>query len=376
MSKPGRRLISLLSICCAAWAAAAAAGGADRPAPAPNRVTLPANTSPALILVEEARAGAPSSWLAATGVLVSDARSLQDVNAYLTGEVRQVFVRAGDSVKAGAPLATIYSPELVATQKSYLAMVENKEQLQFLREAGRLADYMKDARENLRWWGLTEADIGALERHSRLVQEVVLRAPVPGLVEQVLVEPGGLINAGDRAMKAFIVTGKPVARILAAAEPYRIEGSVYADQLPLLRVGSRVKVTGPGPRTFERRIGEILPDIEAASQRARFRVSLDAATPWPRGTALRLEVEVPRTEGTWVPREAVLGQHIAPAVYVRLAPQVYERRRVTVLAAAGGALQVSGVAPREAVVTAGKAVLEGALRLGAAPSRSSGHHSH
>lgn len=378
MSKHSLRLISLLLIPCAMWASGAppAGDGAAAAAQAADRVTLPATTSPALILVEEARSGTASSWLAATGELIADARALQDINAYLTGEIRQVFVRPGDHVKAGAPVATIYSPELIATQKSYLAMIENKEQLQYLREGGRLTNYMKDARENLKWWGLNDGDIDALEKHEKLVQEVVLKAPIRGLIEQVFVEPGGLINAGDRAMKSFIVTGKPVARIVAAAEPYRIEGSVYPDQLPLLRVGSRVKITGPGLKTFERRVSEILPDIDVATQRARFRVGLGAEMPWPRGTALQLQVEVPGVEGTWVPRQAVLGQHIAPAVYVQLAPQVFQRRRVTVLAQAGDALQVIGVAPREAVVTTGKAVLEGAFRLGAAPPRSANHHVH
>ena len=376
MPKPRRLLIDALWIAHALWAAGAALAADGDAARAANRVSLSDTASPALISVVEARSGNASSWLEANGVVIADPRSQQDINAYLTGQVRQVFVRTGDRVKAGTPLVSIYSPELIATQKSYLALVDNSEQLQYLREAGRLANYLKDARENLKWWGLSDAQIAMLEREGTLVQQLVLRAPGDGLIEQILVEPGSLINAGDKSMKAFIVTGKAIARMVSTTESYWIEGSVFADQLPLLRAGMRVKVTGPGAKPVEHALSKVLPDVDAATQRARFRVNLHPTAPWPPGTALRLSVQVPKADGIWVPREAVLGQHIAPAVYVRLTPHLYERRRVSVLAEAGADVQVTGVQPREAVVTAGKTLLEGAFRMSAAPARSANHHSH
>src|SRR5574340_918620 len=149
-----------------------AAAMAAAPAPAGDRVVLPDATGAGAISVAEVRSGAPSGWLEANALVVPDVRSLQDVNAYVTGEISQVFVRAGDRLKAGDAVASIYSPEFITTQRSYLALMANKEQLQSLREEGRLSDYMKDARENLKWWGMTEAGIGMLEREKKVTTEI------------------------------------------------------------------------------------------------------------------------------------------------------------------------------------------------------------
>jgi multidrug efflux pump subunit AcrA (membrane-fusion protein) len=356
-----------------ACAAAPTLAGAATTAPAVAQLTLPASVPAAMILVAPARSGSGSSWLEANGVVVPDARSIQDVNAYVTGEVREVFVRVGDRVKSGTPIVSIDSPEFVTTQRSYLALLANEEQKQVLHGEGRLANYTKDARENLKWWGMSEAQVGALEREHKLTEKIVLKADREGVISQVLVEPGALINAGDRSLKAFVVTGKAVARILTTRDPLRIEGYVYPDQLPLLHAGTALKVQGPDGKVLARTISEVLPDIDPATQRGRFRADLGPASPFAPGTALRLSVQLARAGGTWIPREAVLSQRLAPVVYVRTAPQRYERRRISVLAETVVELQVSGVQASEAVVTAGKNLLEGAFRMGQAPALADVH---
>ena len=362
----------LTSLACAVTPALALAATAAQPAVA--QLTLPASVPAAMISATAARSGPGSSWIEANGVVVPDARSIQDVNAYVTGEVHEVFVRVGDRVKVGTPIASIDSPEFVTTQRSYLALLVNEEQKQVLHGEGRLASYTKDARENLKWWGMTEAQVGALEREHKLTEKIMLRAEGEGLISMVLVEPGALINAGDRSLKAFVVTGKAVARILSTRDPLRIEGYVYPDQLPLLRAGAALKVQGPDGKVLACRVSEVLPDIDPATQRGRFRADLGPPSAFAPGTALRLSVQLARTSGVWVPRDAVLSQHLAPMVYVRVAAQRYERRPVSVLAETATELQVGGVQANEAVVTSGKSLLEGAFRMSHAPAPTDDHH--
>src|SRR5574340_1584789 len=235
---------------------------------------------------------------------------------------------------------------------------------------------MKDARENLKWWGMTEAGIGMLEREKKVTTEIRLTAPTDGVVTEVLVQPGDLINAGDKSMKSFVVTGKSVARIVSTRHPYRIEGYVFPDQLPLLQPGTPVKLRLPNGKSIERTVSQVLPQIDAATQRAAFRVELGRLEPsLVPGTVIRVSLQIRHATGTWVPRDAVLTQYLEPTVYVKLAPNVFERRRVTVLAATDSDLQVTGVQPPEKVVTIGKTMLEGAFRM-AGSGRPGGDHDH
>jgi len=367
----------VICLACAVYSAGSAIAASLDAALPVDRLNLASQAAVSMIAVTPARSGPASEWLEVNGVLVPDARSIHDVNAYVTGEVSQVFVRVGDHVKPGSPLASVYSPDFIAAQKTYLALMSNEEQKAILKEEGRLSDYMKAARDNLKWWGLTPLQLATLERLSLVTEQIVLAAEIEGVVTQVLVEPGALINAGDKTMKAFIVTGKAIARMVSTSDPFRVEAYVFPSQLPLLRVGARVKLTGPGEKTLDRKLSEILPEIDTAAQRARFSVNLVAAAPWPPGTALRVAVELTKAQGTWVPRDAVLSQHLDPTVYVRIAPLQFERRHVSVLAETQSEFQVSGILPNEEVVTSGKTLLEGALRMQRAPTRANDrNHNH
>jgi membrane fusion protein, copper/silver efflux system len=376
---PSNRQLFTKVIClaCAVYSASSAiAANLDAALPV-DRLNLAPHAAVSMIVVTPARSGPASEWLEVNGVLVPDARSIHDVNAYVTGEVSQVFVRVGDHVKPGSPLASVYSPDFIAAQKTYLALTSNEEQKAILKEEGRLSDYMKAARDNLKWWGLTPLQLATLERLSLVTEQIVLAAEIEGVVTQVLVEPGALINAGDKTMKAFIVTGKAIARMVSTSDPFRVDAFVFPSQLPLLRIGARVKLTGPGEKTLDRKLSEILPEIDTATQRARFSVDLVAASPWPPGTALRVAVELTKAQGTWVPRDAVLSQHLDPIVYVRIAPLQFERKHVSVLAETQSEFQVSGILPYEEVVTSGKTLLEGALRMQRAPTRANDrNHNH
>ena len=50
----------------------------------------------------------------------------------------EVYVRVGDSVRKGQPIASVFNPEFITTQKGYLEFLKNEAKLQVLREEGRL----------------------------------------------------------------------------------------------------------------------------------------------------------------------------------------------------------------------------------------------
>lgn len=330
-----------------------------------------------IIVYQVARAASKESWLRTYGLVVPSARDVQDINAYVSGEVRQVFVRPGDRVKAGGSLVSIYSPEYVLTQKGHLALLKNEEKLGILREEGRLPDYLKDARDNLKWWGMTDAQIKELVAKGKVFEEIMLPAPSDGLVTDVFVQPGALINAGDRSMKAFVVMGKSIARMVSTQAPYWVEGYVFADQLPGLRTGAPVRIELPGGRTIERKIAQVSPAVDPKTQRGRFMVNLQKPMPeLAPGKSVNLSVRVAYRPGIWVSRDAVLAQELAPAVYVQTSPGRFERRAVSVLSENGLFVQVSGILQGEKVVTSGKMMLEGLYRMSVRSADGAGNYDH
>ena len=346
---------------------------------ATREVKLPANVKGQenLFSLAEAHAGPQTSVIKTYGLVVPNSQAIVDVNIAVSGQVVDVFVRVGDSVRKGQPIASIFNPEFITTQRGYLEFLKNEEKLQVLREEGRLPNYLKDARENLRWWGMNDKQVADLIEHGKIVEHIMLDAPTNGFVTDLFVQPGSLVNAGDRTMKQFVVVGKAVARMVAANTPHWIEGYVYPDQRALLQPGLPVHISLPDGRKLERPLTQVLPVVDPTTQRARFLVDLGQT---PAGLAVgqtvNISLQLGKHTGTWVPRQAVLGQAISPVVYVQTARGRYLRRPVVVLNETPALLQVSGVEAGEKVVVAGKMMLEGLYRISAGPGTDSGDHHH
>lgn len=343
------------------------------PASAANIVTIARTDT---VQVARATAGRKGGGLRTFGRVVADPAAMIDVNAFISGEVRRVLVRPGASVRKGEAVATIYSPEFVRTQKSYLALLQNEALQSALREEGRLPNYMQDARANLRWWGLSERDIVQLEKTGEAREELDLLAETDGIVTEVFVQPGQLLNAGDKTMKQFVVLGKSVLRMVASDRPFWIEGYLYPGEEQSVQVGMTATVLLPDGARIQRQIAKIARSVDEKAQRARFFVALKPGEAVPLGASVELELETATGEGVWIPVAAVLNQGIAPVAFVQTQATTFERRRIEVLQGGGTAVRVSGVRAGEAVVTAGKMLLEGSYRMAAAGNAGGGSHDH
>ncbi|HQT00217.1 MAG TPA: efflux RND transporter periplasmic adaptor subunit, partial [Thiobacillus sp.] len=327
-----------------------------------REVKLPPNVKGQdnLFSLAEARAGQQASMIKTYGLVVPNSQAMFDVNISVSGQVVDVFVRVGDNVRKGQPIASIFNPEFITTQRGYLEFLKNEAKLQELREEGRLPNYLKDAKENLRWWGMNDKQIADLIEHGQVVEHIMLDAPTDGFVTDLFVQPGSLVNAGDRTMKQFVVVGKAMARMVAANASHWVEGYFFPDQRTLLRPGLPVRISLPDGRQLDRPITQVLPVVDPATQRARFLLDL-GQTPAGLvvGQTVNLSLQLSSPMGTWVPRQAVLGQAISPVVYVQIAPGRYLRKPVAVLNETAELLQVKGVEAGEKVVVAGKMMLEG-----------------
>lgn len=120
------------------------------------------------------------------GVIAYDERRVAEIHTKIAGWVERVSVNfVGKQVRKGQPLFTIYSPDLVATQREYLLALRADRQLSGsqiaeTREGAR--SLLAATRERLRLWDVTDAQIEQLARSGEPRRTLTVYSPFTGIV--------------------------------------------------------------------------------------------------------------------------------------------------------------------------------------------------
>ena len=324
--KPGDRC----TIC--GMALVAATGGAAAAAVDPSLVTLNAAQAAVTgVQTAEVKRGSVTRTLRVSGAIDDDDTRHRILAARVPGRIEKLQVNyVGAEVEAGAPLATIFSPEMLTAQRQYLERLK----------AGSIATSVSEraaARERLLELGLTEEEIGILERTLKPTAMVNVRAPMSGTVVSRAVYEGQYVQTNDRLFE--IGDFSRMWFVFDAYEP----------DLAWLKVGQTVEVSVPSlpGQILTAPIAFIDPNLNGMTRTARVRVVLE--NPERRllhGQTAQALVVGTSPETLLVPRSAVLQHSGKPIVYVELVGQA--------LAAGAGAMPgapappMQGPASREA----------------------------
>jgi len=132
-----------------------------------------------------------------------------------------------------------------------------------------------------------------------------LRAPFAGVVTAKSVEPGNLATPG-----APLLT-------IEREGAYRLEVPVEESRLALIRSGSKVTVTFDAlGRTFEAKIGEVVPSVDSASRAYLVKIDLPAIPQLRSGIFGRARFVVGTRPVLSVPASAVMERGQVQSVYV------------------------------------------------------------
>src|SRR5437667_7540163 len=117
-----------------------------------------------------------------TGSVAVDERRLAYVQVRFSGYIQKVFADATyQYVRKGQPLFTVYSPELVATEREYLVAKQNQQQVTQSTVQGVAFDassLLDAAAERLRQWGVAQKEIARLESTGEVQSALEGDAPV------------------------------------------------------------------------------------------------------------------------------------------------------------------------------------------------------
>jgi RND family efflux transporter MFP subunit len=312
-----------------------------------------------------------SGGVETNGVVAEDEGRVHAVNARFSGYIEKLQVdRTGQSVRRGQPLLSVYSPDLVATERELLLAAENVRRLTGSGSSETVSDaraLLDATRERLRLWDIPEEEIARVERTGEVSRNVSLASPVSGVVLKKDALPGLAITAG---MPLFTIADLSQVWVLA---------DVYQSEMALTAPGNAAMVSAsflPG-ETFRGRVDFVYPTVTEETRTIKVRLVI----PNPRGSLkpgmfVRVSLGGKGKEALTVPRSALIQTGERQIAFVEQSPGVYAPREVKTGLAGKEFLEVlAGLSEGETVVSSADFLIDSESRIGAigaAPPGSAG----
>jgi membrane fusion protein, copper/silver efflux system len=234
----------------------------------------------------------------ALGVIAPDAERRWLLVARFDGYVQQLFVTSpGEMIEKDGPLLSIYSPELLTTERELVMLLQMRDQAKTRAVRTGPEQLIAAAKARLAQWNVTSEQIAELEKTRQPNELLILRSPFRGVVQQVPVQQGMSVKAGD-----------PLVEVADLSRVW-IWGDFYQSELPLLQRGEKVTVTTSSypNEKFEGAIGLIDPFIDPTRRTARARVEISNRDfRLQPGMYANLELAISLGEGLVIPASAVM----------------------------------------------------------------------
>jgi len=329
--------------------------------PADGVVRVPLASRP-YIAVEAVDSQTSNAVVQAPGRVAFRDKAVSSVGAPIAGRVLQVHVQAGDQVRAGDPLVTLSSPGAAAARAELArARVEMQSAEELVKRQSRMlqqgvglefekfeADMrLKGARAELERAGKVVASLG-----EGTGETVTIRAPIVGTVLQRTATVGATV---DPSGQPLVEIGDPSALWVVA--------DVFERDLPLVRGGAEATVKlASVPNPAHGRVVAVGAAVEAELRRAPVYVAIEEQGLSLRpGMYARITINAASSQGVMVPVTAVLikdGKR--NIVYVENGDGTFVPRDVILGQSVEDHVQViSGITPGERVVVRGALLLDG-----------------
>ena len=296
----------------------------------------------------------------AAATIVPDESRISHVHPRVSGWIEHLDVKTtGEMVRAGQPLAHIFSQELLSSQTEYLSARRNTA------ASGISSAVLASGRTRLAVLGMTAPEIEEIERTGQPKRLVTIVAPRHGVVVNRGVTVGTSVDPSTT-----LLTIADLSRVWVLAE-------VPEASIPGVRVATPATLDFPasGRPPFTARVDFVYPML---TERTRtLRVRLSAGNP---GGALRPGLygaavfDAGRHDVITVPRDAVVDTGLQQHVFVAVG-DAFEPRPVTVGLHLADRVEIrAGLTEGERVVAAGVFLLDSESRLRA--TGGAGGHQH
>ncbi|MDQ6992408.1 MAG: efflux RND transporter periplasmic adaptor subunit [Mariprofundus sp.] len=294
------------------------------------------------------------------GRVTFDEQRVARLHPKYDGWIEKLLIdKTGDPVKKGSMLASIYSPQLVATQEEYILALNSVDMLKnspFPDVRKGAISLLRSARERLELFDVPAHQIRKLRNERKIMKGMHIHSPFDGIV----------MNIGAREGQR--ITPETELYMIADLSRVWVIVDLYEDDMPWVREGDMadMKVAGIPGQIFTGKVTYIYPYLEAKTRTIKIRLEFDnpelALKP---DMFANVVVKASRqVDAVVVPSEAIVrtGEH--EQLFVQRAPGQFEPRKVTIGVASDGQTQiVEGVEAGEIVVTSSQFLIDSESKL-------------
>jgi membrane fusion protein, copper/silver efflux system len=326
----------------------------DAPSAQPSHARAPVQLDPvrlkaAGLTLEAARVEAVGRTLTAVATVVPDEQRIWHAHTRVAGWIEELHVATtGQAVRAGQPLAGVYSQELYASQLEYLAALQQA-------RSGPRSAVVDGARTRLKLLGMTEAEIAAIERSGEARRRVTIAAARDGVVLRRAVSVGTAVDPSTE-----LLTLADLSSVWVVAELPEHAAADIAENMP-----ATLDFATAGRAPFEAPVAFVYPTLSerTRSLRVRFAVANEQGLLRPGQYGTAVFRSTPRDVLT-VPRDAVVDTGEMQHVFVATGDAHFEPRPVRLgLRTAERIEIVDGLAEGEPIVVSGVFLIDSESRL-------------
>jgi Cu(I)/Ag(I) efflux system membrane fusion protein len=257
----------------------------------------------------------------AVGTVEPDLQKHWAFVARVDGYVKELFVpSAGQLVEKDAPLMSIYSPDLLTTERELVMLLRMRDEAKAKDARATPERLIASAESRLRQWNITDEQIVEIEQKRHPSDALTLRSPFRGVVQEVPAHQGVNVKVGDHLID------------IADLSVVWVSAEFYESELSMLKTGQSVTVTTssyPNER-FEGQVAVINPFLEQVKRTAKVRIDIPNPDFKLRpGMYANVELGMDMGEGLTVPASAVMPTGSREIAFVdkgggKLEPRVVE----------------------------------------------------
>ncbi|MEH6395383.1 efflux RND transporter periplasmic adaptor subunit [Pseudoalteromonas sp.] len=177
---------------------------------------------------------------------------LVHIHPRVEGWIETLYVKAaGDQVKQGEPLYTLYSPQLVNAQEEFVLAVNRNNPV-----------LIRAAKARLKALNVSDGFVERLQANKKVMQNITFYARQSGVVDELNVREGFYVKPGTSMMS------------IAQLDEVWVEAEVFERQVELIKVGLPVTmtldyITG---QSWRGKVDYIYPTLDAKNRTLRVRL--------------------------------------------------------------------------------------------------------
>ena len=303
-----------------------------------------------------------SKTIRAVGRLTYDETKIARIHAKVEGWIERVYIDfTGELVKKNQPLVSLYSPELLSTQREFLIAKRAKDSLKdsdIKEVAAHALSLYESARERLRLWDISEGQIEELEARGSPIKTLTLYSPIGGFV------------LTRNAFEGQRITPETELYNIADVSTIWVFADIYEYELPMVKLGQAATMTlayFPG-KAYKGKVTYIYPQLDATTRTVKVRLEfLNPEYRLKPDMYANVDLHIDYGEQLFVPQEAVLDSGSMQIVFVALEGGYFEPRKVKLGAKVDTSyIVLSGLSAGEKIVTSGNFLIDSESQLKAA----------